>query len=80
MWPWLLGPYVTACRRFHLETADLLEPIREFMATRGAGQLPEAAEAYAAGLAKAKAAGLREKLHYKLGWVRHRQGTWLRFR
>lgn len=37
------------------------------------GQLPEATRAYAAGLEKARDAGLREKLRYKLGWVQHRQ-------
>ena len=40
-----------------------------------ARQLPEAAQAYAAGLAKAKDAGLREKLHYKLGWVQYGLGA-----
>jgi glycogen debranching enzyme len=41
VWPWLLGPFVTACRRFNFATADVLEPIREFLVTRGAGQMPE---------------------------------------
>jgi glycogen debranching enzyme len=41
VWPWLLGPFVTACRRFKVPADDFLEPIREFLATRGAGQLPE---------------------------------------
>jgi cellulose synthase operon protein C len=41
-----------------------------------AKQLPEAALAYAAALEKAKpggAVGLREKLHYRLGWVRYQR-------
>lgn len=40
---------------------------------QGAREYPEAAQAYTAGL-KTKEAGLREKLHYKLGWVQYQRG------
>jgi TolA-binding protein len=39
-----------------------------------ASRLTEAARAYSAGLKKAKDAGLREKLHYRLGWVQYQRG------
>jgi TolA-binding protein len=41
----------------------------------GVKQLDGAEKAYTAGLKKAKGAALREKLHYRLGWVRYRRGA-----
>lgn len=46
VWPWLLGPFITADVRFNGEAARgrvaaLLEPLRSFAASRGTGQLPE---------------------------------------
>lgn len=38
VWPWLLGPYITALRR---RAPELLEPLRGFLISRGTGQLPE---------------------------------------
>lgn len=38
VWPWLLGPYVTALRR---NAPELIEPLRSFLVSRGTGQLPE---------------------------------------
>ena len=37
VWPWLLGPFITAARK----GPELLSPLREFLVTRGTGQLPE---------------------------------------
>jgi predicted glycogen debranching enzyme len=42
VWPWLLGPFITAQRRFNGDkTAELLEPLRAFALSRGTGQLSE---------------------------------------
>ncbi|HEX4275529.1 MAG TPA: amylo-alpha-1,6-glucosidase [Bryobacteraceae bacterium] len=42
VWPWLLGPFITADRRFNGDrAAQLLGPLREFALSRGVGQLPE---------------------------------------
>ncbi len=46
VWPWLLGPFISADVRFNGEAAraridSLLEPLRAFAAGRGTGQLPE---------------------------------------
>jgi predicted glycogen debranching enzyme len=46
VWPWLLGPFIAADIRFNGEAArrrapELLAPLREFMESRGTGQLPE---------------------------------------
>jgi glycogen debranching enzyme len=37
VWPWLLGPYITAARK----GPELLQPLRDFLVSRGTGQLPE---------------------------------------
>jgi predicted glycogen debranching enzyme len=37
VWPWLLGPFITAARK----GPELLSPLREFLVARGTGQLPE---------------------------------------
>jgi glycogen debranching enzyme len=37
VWPWLLGPFITAARK----GPELLSPLREFLVSRGTGQLPE---------------------------------------
>ena len=37
VWPWLLGPFITATRK----GPELLAPLREFLVSRGTGQLPE---------------------------------------
>jgi predicted glycogen debranching enzyme len=46
VWPWLLGPFITADIRLNGDAArqraaGIFEPIRAFMISRGAGQLPE---------------------------------------
>jgi predicted glycogen debranching enzyme len=46
VWPWLLGPFISASLRFHGDDArrrvpGLLEPLRAFMMSRGTGQVPE---------------------------------------
>jgi predicted glycogen debranching enzyme len=46
VWPWLLGPFIAADIRFNGEAArkrapELLAPLRQFMESRGTGQLPE---------------------------------------
>jgi predicted glycogen debranching enzyme len=46
VWPWLLGPYITADLRFNGDAArsrapGLLESLRTFVLTRGTGQIPE---------------------------------------
>ena len=41
VWPWLLGPYVCAARRFKVETGDVFPMLREYAATVGCGQIPE---------------------------------------
>jgi predicted glycogen debranching enzyme len=46
VWPWLLGPFITADVRFNGDAARgriaaLLEPLRSFAASPGTGQLPE---------------------------------------
>ncbi|HTA41774.1 MAG TPA: amylo-alpha-1,6-glucosidase [Bryobacteraceae bacterium] len=38
VWPWLLGPYITALRR---SAPEMIQPLRDFLVTRGTGQLPE---------------------------------------
>ncbi len=38
VWPWLLGPYITALRR---SAPELLQPLSAFLVSRGTGQLPE---------------------------------------
>ena len=37
VWPWLLGPYMIASRK----GPEILAPLREFLVSRGTGQLPE---------------------------------------
>ena len=46
MWPWLLGPYISADLRFNGDDArnrapGLLDPLRAFVLSRGTGQIPE---------------------------------------
>jgi predicted glycogen debranching enzyme len=42
VWPWLLGPFIAADRRFNGErAAELLEPLLAFAQSRGTGQVPE---------------------------------------
>jgi glycogen debranching enzyme len=42
VWPWLLGPFITAERHFNRDrAAELLAPLRQYALTRGTGQLPE---------------------------------------
>jgi len=42
VWPWLLGPFIAAERRFNEErAAELLEPLLAFAQSRGTGQIPE---------------------------------------
>jgi predicted glycogen debranching enzyme len=48
VWPWLIGPYVTAYLRVHGRSAEALaqaraaiEPLRRFLAGDGLGQIPE---------------------------------------
>jgi len=42
VWPWLLGPFIAAERRFNGERAtELLEPLLAFAQSRGTGQIPE---------------------------------------
>jgi glycogen debranching enzyme len=46
VWPWLLGPYITAQIRFNGEVgrskaAPLVDALRAWMETRGGGQLAE---------------------------------------
>jgi predicted glycogen debranching enzyme len=46
VWPWLLGPFITASLRFNGDTArqrapGLLDPLRAFALTRGTGHIPE---------------------------------------
>jgi predicted glycogen debranching enzyme len=46
VWPWLLGPFITADLRFNADTArkrtpELLEPLRVFALSRGTGHIPE---------------------------------------
>ena len=43
VWPWLLGPFLTADTRFNGRSRahELLEPLRAFVVERGAGQIPE---------------------------------------
>ncbi len=46
VWPWLLGPFITADRRFNGEAArrrgaQLLSALRDFTLARGTGQIPE---------------------------------------
>lgn len=38
VWPWLMGPYITALRR---HAPELIQPLLEFLVSRGTGQLPE---------------------------------------
>jgi predicted glycogen debranching enzyme len=41
-WPWLLGPFITADRRFNRDRAgELSAPLREFTESPGVGQIPE---------------------------------------
>ena len=46
VWPWLLGPFMTANMRFDPETTrqrmpQLLRPLMEYAESRGCGQIPE---------------------------------------
>jgi len=42
VWPWLLGPFITADVRFNGQRArGLLDPLRAFALSRGTGQIPE---------------------------------------
>jgi predicted glycogen debranching enzyme len=42
VWPWLLGPFITADLRFNGQRAPgLLDPLRAFALSRGTGQIPE---------------------------------------
>jgi predicted glycogen debranching enzyme len=42
VWPWLLGPFIAAERRFNGErAAELLQPLLAFAQSRGTGQIPE---------------------------------------
>jgi predicted glycogen debranching enzyme len=46
VWPWLLGPFLAADLRFNGDAArervrERLEPLRQFVLTRGTGQIPE---------------------------------------
>ena len=46
VWPWLLGPYLTAQIRFNgdegrQEAAQILRGLRDFVRGRGTGQMPE---------------------------------------
>jgi predicted glycogen debranching enzyme len=42
VWPWLLGPFIAADRRFNGDrAAELLEPLLAFAQSRGTGQVPE---------------------------------------
>jgi predicted glycogen debranching enzyme len=42
VWPWLLGPFIVADRRFNRDrAAELSGPLREFTESRGVGQIPE---------------------------------------
>jgi predicted glycogen debranching enzyme len=46
VWPWLLGPFLAADLRFNGDAArervrERLEPLRQFVLSRGTGQIPE---------------------------------------
>ena len=46
VWPWLLGPFITADARFNGDAgrrraAEILTPIDNFLKSRGTGQMPE---------------------------------------
>jgi glycogen debranching enzyme len=41
VWPWLMGPYVAAQKRFNGNVGDVLEPLLSYMRDRGLGQIPE---------------------------------------
>lgn len=41
VWPWLIGSYVTAARRYGFEAGDVTKALREYVEGPGCGQLPE---------------------------------------
>jgi glycogen debranching enzyme len=41
VWPWLMGPYVTAYRKVYGHSPDWTEPFRRFIEETGGGQIPE---------------------------------------
>jgi glycogen debranching enzyme len=41
VWPWLMGPFVTAYRKVHGHSPDWTEPFRRFIEEDGCGQIPE---------------------------------------
>jgi len=42
VWPWLLGPFITAAARFNApRERGLLAPLRDFALSRGTGHIPE---------------------------------------
>jgi glycogen debranching enzyme len=42
VWPWLLGPFITADARFNApRERGLLAPLRDFALSRGTGHIPE---------------------------------------
>ncbi len=41
VWPWLMGPFVTAYTRVHGRPPDWTGPFRRFIAEEGGGQIPE---------------------------------------
>ncbi|MFU8840097.1 MAG: amylo-alpha-1,6-glucosidase [Nitriliruptoraceae bacterium] len=44
VWPWLLGPYVDACRRTGIDASTLLEPLERHLAEWGVGSVSETAD------------------------------------
>jgi predicted glycogen debranching enzyme len=41
VWPWLMGPFVTAYRKIHGQSPDWTGPFRQFVEAEGGGQIPE---------------------------------------
>jgi glycogen debranching enzyme len=41
VWPWLMGPFVTAYRKVHGRSPEWVEPFRRFLEEEGGGQIPE---------------------------------------
>jgi glycogen debranching enzyme len=41
VWPWLMGPFVTAHRKVHGRSPEWAEPFRRFLEAEGGGQIPE---------------------------------------
>ena len=41
VWPWLMGPFITAYRKVHGHSPDWTEPFRRFIEEDGCGQIPE---------------------------------------